>query len=92
MAKSKQKVSSVELRFPAGGLVRQSGYLSHHPFTTADCNNVRATDVLERRERGGRRPGLVKAYASRLSASAIQSLQEVSWVDAGTRNKTLFGR
>ena len=91
MAKSKQKVSSVELRFPAGGLVRQSGYQSQHPFTTADCNNVRATDVLERRERGGRRPGLVKAYASRLSASAIQSLQEVSWVDAGTRNKTLFG-
>ena len=45
----------VELRFPIGGLVRRYGYQSQAPYTTPDCENVVPRDVLENRERGGRR-------------------------------------
>lgn len=82
----------MRLRWPAGGLVKQWGYQQQAPFTTPDCSNVRPSDVIELRERGGRRPGLTKAYASRVSANLVQNLSSVAWIDSnGDRQLSLFG-
>lgn len=68
---------SMTLRFPVAGLNRRAGFQSQAPYTTSDCQNVRPIDVLDARERGGRRPGLTKAYASDFGV-AIQLLCEFS--------------
>lgn len=54
------KGRAVTLVFPAGGLDKRAGYQSQRPFTTVQALNVRPDDALERRERGGSRPGLIK--------------------------------
>ena len=68
----KQKSSIVDLRFPVGGLNRQSGFDQQPPYTTPFCQNVRPFDSVNlsipianmhgMRQRGGARPGLAKAY------------------------------
>ncbi len=54
---------SLDLAFPVGGLDERLGYQQQRPFTTPDALNVRPEDVFERRERGGSRPGLIKAFS-----------------------------
>jgi len=51
----------IDLVFPAAGLDRQYSYSRQRPFTTVDAANVRPDATLESRERGGSRPGLIKA-------------------------------
>ena len=80
----------IELRFPTGGLVRRYGYQSQAPYTTPDCENVVPRDVLENRERGGRRPGLAKAIATDFG-TRVQCLSEMSVVNSGTVTTYLFG-
>lgn len=54
------------IEFPIGGLNRQLAYQNQPPYTTPDCLNVRARDVLTGRLRGGSRPGLSRAYVQEL--------------------------
>lgn len=73
---SKPKI--LELRFPSAGLVRRHGYQQSSPYSTPDCQNVRPFDALEGRERGGSRPGIVKALDDVLgSGSPVQCLAPV---------------
>ena len=59
---------SRNLVFPMGGLNRKYAYQSQPPYTTPDCLNVRPTGVIEKRARGGSRPGHGKAYYELLGA------------------------
>jgi hypothetical protein len=53
---------------PLGGLNRQVAYPGQPPFTSPFLENVRTTDVFERRKRLSSRPGAVKAYPEQLYA------------------------
>jgi len=48
------------LRFPLRGIYRGSATVAQPEGTTFDCKNVRAYDPLDKRARGGQRPGLDK--------------------------------
>lgn len=55
--------SNFELRFPIGGLNRRFALQDQRPFTTADAVNVRPDGTIEGRDRGGRRPGLIRTFS-----------------------------
>ena len=73
-----------ELLFPIGGIHKGAPNPKQPPFTTPDCLHVRPRDVLERRERGGLRPGFVKAFQEQIGGAGtdkpIRMLAEVSFV------------
>jgi len=48
--------------FPLGGLNRKGAYRQQKPYTTPDAMNVRPSGVLEGRDRGGSRPGLIESH------------------------------
>lgn len=54
MAKAREML----IGFPQAGLDRKVAYRQRRPFATNDCSNVRPTETLENRNRGGSRPGL----------------------------------
>jgi hypothetical protein len=54
----------MEIVFPLGGLERSLAYQAQRPYTAYDLLNVRPRDTIERRLRGGSRPGLRKAYSN----------------------------
>ncbi len=96
----KQKTDLVELRFPVGGLNRQSGFDQQPPYTTPYCYNVWPYDVVNlssaamhgMRQRGGARPGLAKAYADACSDGPIQMLTFASILSgAGATSHILLG-
>ncbi|MFA7279112.1 MAG: hypothetical protein WC100_03360 [Sterolibacterium sp.] len=73
--------NAIELRFPAGGLFKYSGFQRLPPFSTPDCMNVRPIDTLEGRDRGGSRPGLGKAFYQQLgSGNPVRMLAGVTVV------------
>lgn len=82
---------TIELHWPAAGLVRRAGYQQSDPYSSLDCSNVRPRDTFETRERGGSRPGTTKAMATLLNAgAAIQLLQPVTVIGTdGTTQDTL---
>ena len=49
--------------FPQAGLDRKVAYRQRSPFATNDCLNVRPTETIENRDRGGSRPGLGETSA-----------------------------
>lgn len=63
-----------ELRWPEGGLDRSTAYRAQGPYTTPDCQNVRAFDPIQGRLRGGSRGGLGKAFASALGAPSVVNM------------------
>jgi hypothetical protein len=69
-----------KLLFPLGGLNKGRGFQDQPPYTTPDCENVRPVGPLERRMRGGSRPGLVKAYPEDLT-TPLRMLNSVNWLD-----------
>ena len=76
------KESTLDLRFPTGGMDRRFAYKQQPPFTTPDCLNVRPKGVFEGRERGGTRPGLYKAFYDELgSGNEVRMLATVVKVD-----------
>jgi hypothetical protein len=85
------RVPAVTLRFPAAGLDRKYGYQNQPPFTTPDCLNVRPDGSISDRQRGGSRPGLVKAFDTQIgSGLSINMLNDVeisnsdgisTWID-----------
>jgi hypothetical protein len=60
------KKRAVRIRFPLGGIDREGPHHQQPPYTTIDCLNVRPIGQFEHRERGGSRPGIIRAYAEDL--------------------------
>ncbi len=81
------KRRSMRIQFPLGGLNRERAHRQQPPFTTRDCSNVRPIGMIEQRERGGSRPGLVKSHADdigtkvRLLSPMVLALGDVSTVE-----------
>mgnify|MGYP007100044528 CR=1 FL=1 len=72
----------IDLRFPTAGLNRRLAYKQQAPFTSPCMLNVRPSDTLLGRDRGGSRPGLAKSLALDLEAE-FQYLGSVTWISAG---------
>ena len=56
----------MELGFPSSGLHEGLAVEQQPPTTSPHLKNVRPFDVEEERVRGGKRPGLVKAYTTQV--------------------------
>ncbi|KKL76061.1 hypothetical protein LCGC14_2048640, partial [marine sediment metagenome] len=67
--------------FPPGGMDRKSAYRQSQPYTTFDCENVWLDEVIEGRERGGSRPGLIRSYGNDLQNSV--RMMEVMTLNLG---------
>ena len=82
--------TSKTLRFPLAGVSLAANYPQQMPpFSSPWAVNVRGEDVVERRDRGGSRPGLVKVSATKIGTS-IQSLIPVTWTDSvGVRHSDI---
>ncbi len=48
--------------FPPGGLDKKASHRQSKPFATVDCLNVRPTETIDNRTRGGSRPGLESPF------------------------------
>ena len=57
----------MELKFPIQGLHEGLPAKDQSPLTSPSLQNVRPFDVEEDRIRGGQRPGLTKAYSTRVA-------------------------
>lgn len=69
------------LSFPVAGVSASQNYRKQEPpYTTPLAINVRGIDVIERRLRGGSRPGLVKVLATKFN-TPIQGITSVNWID-----------
>ena len=69
------------LSFPVAGVSASANYRKQEaPYSTPLAINVRGVDVVERRLRGGSRPGLVKAHDTQLG-TPIQGITSVTWID-----------
>ena len=74
------KRKTISVHFPVGGVNRRKAFREQPPFTAPDALNVRP-DSANGRERGGTRPGLVKAYDEQLgSGSPVRLLNSVDYV------------
>jgi hypothetical protein len=77
---SKRKVN---LQFPLGGVNRAGRYAQQHkPYTTPYAINVRSVGPLEKRGRGGSRPGL-KRYVSSDFGTTIAGMCQLTYIDSG---------
>jgi len=77
MAKSK----TLKLHFPLAGVDQGRAFQTQPPYTTADARNVRPDATIQGRERGGSRPGLIKAFGEVLgSGNPIRSLVQVTYI------------
>ncbi len=73
----------VNLEFPLGGLDERFAIQRQKPFTTVDALNVRPDGTLEKRTRGGSRPGLGRAFSELLgSGNNVNMLAQVRSVAA----------
>lgn len=75
---------SARVLFPLGGINRRRGFQSQPPWTTPDCLNVFPDGARSERERGGTRPGTIKAFAQELgSGNKVRLLNCVAYVASG---------
>lgn len=84
------RVAQKTLSFPLAGVVRRGKYKEqqYRPYTAPWAINVRSVDTLERRLRGGSRPGLAKINSTEFEN--ITALIPITSVDsAGSRNVDL---
>jgi len=84
------KFAQKALTFPLAGVSRSRGYREQtRPYAAPWAVNVRGVCPLERRERGGSRPGLVNVYANPFEN--VTAVAPVTYVDAnGTRREDLI--
>lgn len=81
------KKRKITLSFPFGGENRGGRYAQQtKPYSTPSTNNVRPNGVLERRGRGGSRPGLVKWIDNDFGTN-ITAITPVTWVDGDGNHK-----
>ncbi len=69
--------SRKNILFPLGGLDRQGSYRQQSPFTTVDCLNVVPKGSIERRDRGGSRPGTMLSHTDNLGGE-VRFLQPMT--------------
>lgn len=70
------------LQFPMGGQDEAQAYQNQPPYSSPDCQNVRPQGTLERRARGGSRPGLDFSHYEQLqSGAAIRLLTQMQYPD-----------
>jgi len=70
----------VILRFPLRGIYKEGPTVQQPEGTTFDCKNVRAYDPLDKRARGGQRPGLDKWGAGTQIGTAEQPVVALTMV------------
>lgn len=86
------KYKARSLKFPVGGVNRRRGFESQPPYTTPVALNVFADSQENGRERGGSRPGLVKAFTTQLPGSPNLAAYSNFNSSAGVRSQCiLFG-
>jgi hypothetical protein len=73
---------TIQLRFPAGGVVRRMGYQNQSPFTSPAALNFWPDDATLERERGGVRPGNEKAFVTDCGG-AINLIADVAYSVSG---------
>ncbi len=74
-----REFKSLEIQFPAGGLVMATSLRNQPPNTTVDCLNVRAYERFSGRNRGSQREGIAKYCPSLVnSTNPIQSLNSIT--------------
>jgi hypothetical protein len=89
VAKANEK-RVLDLQFPMGGLQKNLAYQRQAPFTTPDCENVRAEDSYLERARGGARPGLEKTFAQQLGGgNPVRLLNTVRYKKLDGTNKVV---
>ena len=72
----------VKILFPLGGENRRGGYAQKEmPYTTPKAINVRSVGQLEKRGRGGSRPGLEK-FINYDFGGTITGISSVTYIDA----------
>jgi hypothetical protein len=88
----------LDIRWPTMGLVKKFAYRTQPPYSSPDCLNVRSSESIEGRERGGSRPGLAKSHDTLLgSGNPIRLLEQctiiredsVSYWEDGFQGSTL---
>lgn len=84
-----QPTRNIALQFPVGGLNKKIAYQQQPPFTTPDCNNVRARGPIESRTRGGSRPGLSRTHGNILGPSIITPGVSADTYDSVTNKTTI---
>ena len=58
-----------DLVWPVLGIDERRLYQTQAPYTTVAARNVRPDESILQRERGGSRPGFVKAFSENIAAS-----------------------
>lgn len=81
---------SAKIKFPLGGAYRRGGYAQKtQPFTAPRAVNVRSFGPLERRGRGGSRPGLEKLVDNDFGTD-ILGVRSITYLDSdGDRQQDL---
>jgi hypothetical protein len=88
----------LDIRWPTMGLVKKFAYRTQPPYSSPDCLNVRSSETIEGRERGGSRPGLIKSHDTLLgSGNPVRLLEQctvvredsVSYWEDGFQGSTL---
>jgi len=64
------RIRTINVQYPRGGLSKRFAYQSQPPFTTVDSANTRPEATLEKRLRGGSRPGLLKSFGTQISGAS----------------------
>ncbi len=57
--------------FPVAGIHRSFAWQTQPPYSTIDAVNVRSAGAITGRDRGGSRPGLVRAFSEQLGSDPI---------------------
>lgn len=93
------RARQIDLVFPLAGVDRRFAFQDQAPYSTPDALNVRplpAGEVpsvnltMDRRERGGCRPGLGKGYTTLLGGgSPVRMINTVTPIDAGLQRSWL---
>lgn len=78
------------LRWPTGGVFKRAAFSDTPPQFCFDAQNVRPDETILGRERGGSRPGLVKAHAQQLgSGNPVRLISEVTYDSSGITTRLL---
>lgn len=85
MPRKKSKKRILNLKFPAAGYDESRALVDQAPYTTPSCLNVWPYDTFDTRARGGKRPGLLKAYSEQLgSGNPVRFMRAISTINATT--------
>lgn len=61
------KPKAIRVTFPLKGLNTALAFDQQPPLTSPSLSNVRPFDPSEERARGGKRPGMIKAYSTQIT-------------------------